>query len=120
LFCFLIVAGKLLAVYQFLLGRTTLSPVGRVVRKSYNPEVATDPECRSRLRQILRFFRTRSRSKKFVKNRTGSAVTFHFKQQQEFAWSYVMVVIYCFIRLSQQPEALQKAIALSKPTISGH
>jgi len=29
-------------------------------------------------------------------------------------------MVYCFIRLNQQAEALQKAIVLSKPTISEH
>ena len=42
------------------------------VPEGSTPEVATNPECRSRLRQDPTIFWTRRRSQKFVRNRTRS------------------------------------------------
>jgi len=54
------------------------------VSEVFTPEVATDPECRSRLQQDpVFFFRTWSRSQNCVKNQAWIRSQFLFFEQQE-------------------------------------
>jgi len=62
----------------------------RYLRCMLEPDLGPDPDYRSRLLQDSAVFvLTRTRSQKFVKNRTQIRVTFQFRHWQESVWSFL-------------------------------